>query len=133
MKKKVAAAVCVLSLLIGGVALMSSTVDAAPWISATDSYSTTWLKDIEQELYKQEYRSVFMNDPRTPQASVLKLLNRAAAAYEAKNMQLAEQFVREAIGVLEQLEQGVVKNYYAQSDIEPIVNFIKQHVPVKLS
>jgi hypothetical protein len=130
MMKKVVAAVCVLSLLIGGVALMSSTVDAAPWISAADSYSATWLKDIEQELYKQDYRSVFMNDPRTPQASVLKLLNRAATAYEAKNMQLAEQFVREAIGVL---EQGVTKNYYAQSDIEPIVNFIKQHVPVKLS
>ncbi len=130
MKKKVVAAVCVLSLLIGGVALMSSTVNAAPWISTTDSYSAAWLKDIEQELYNQEYRSVFMNDPRTPQASVLTLLNRAAAAYEAKNTQLAEQFVREAIGVL---EQGVAKKYYAQSDIEPIVNFIKQHVPVTLS
>lgn len=130
MKKKLVAAACVLSLLIGGVALMSSTVNAAPWISAADSYSTSWVKEIEQELYKKEYRSVFLNDPRTPQASVLKLLNRAAAAYEAKNTQLAEQFIREAIGVL---EQGVQKNYFTRADIEPIVNFIKQHVPVKLS
>ncbi len=127
---KTISVVCVLSLLFGGVALMPAAVNAAPWISAADSYSASWLKDVEQELYKKEYRSVFMNDPRTPQASVLKLLNRAAAAYEAKNMQLAEQFVREAIGVL---EQGITKNYYGQADIEPIVNFIKQHAPVKLS
>ncbi|HXF93424.1 MAG TPA: hypothetical protein VNK46_11760 [Nitrospiraceae bacterium] len=129
-KKNIVVAVCALSLLIGGVALVSSAANAAPWISAADSYSASWVNEIEKELYKKEYQTVFMNDPRTPQASVLRLLNRAAAAYEAKNAQLAEQFIREAISVL---EQGVAKNYYVQSDIEPIVNFIKQHAPVKLS
>ncbi len=49
-----------------------------------------------------------MNDPRTPQTSVLRLSNQVAAAYEAKNAKLAVQFIREAIGVL---EQGVAKNY----------------------
>ncbi len=128
--RNIVAAVCALSLLIGGVALVASVVNAAPWISAADSNSASWVKEIEKELYNKAYRMVFMNDPRTPQAAVLQLLNRAAAAYEAKNLQLAEQFLREAIGVL---EQGVTKNYYVQSDIEPLVNFIKQYAPVKLS
>lgn len=128
--KTIVAVMCALSLLSGRVALVPPAVNAAPWISPTDSHAASWVKEIEQEIMKKEYLSVFLNDPRTPQVSVLKLLNRAAAAYEANNTPLADQFVREAVGVL---EQGVRNNYYTQADIEPIMNFIKHHVPVKLS
>jgi hypothetical protein len=73
---------------------------------------------------------VFLNDPRTPQASVLTLLNEAAAAYNANERATAQDLVNEAIGVL---EDGVRRHYYTDSDIEPITAFIRQHVPVKTS
>ncbi len=123
------AVVCALSLLLGGVALGPTPAGAADWISGADSYASAWVKDIEMELNKKEYRTVFLNDPRTPQASVLRLLNRAAIAHEARNEALAQQLVREA---LEVIENGVRKSYYTQDDIQPITSFIKQHVPVKL-
>jgi hypothetical protein len=127
---RVITVMCALSLLIGGVALMPSSASGAPWIAAVDSYSAPWLKEIEQEINKEDYRAVFMNDPRTPQVVVMKLLNRAAAALEGGNAQLAEQLVREAIDVL---DQGARKNYFTPSDIEPIKSFIRHHAPVKLS
>jgi hypothetical protein len=122
-------ALYVLSLLIGLVLLMPSRAGAADWISGTESYAATWVTDVERELFKEEYRAVFLNDPRTPQISVLKLLNNAALAYEAKNPVLAEGFVREA---LEVIQEGVRKHYFSQSDVDPIISFIKQAVPVKL-
>lgn len=125
---KLIAVLCTLSLLIGGVAWMPSPAGAAEWISGGDSYAAAWVKDIEQELNKKEYRPVFLNDPRTPQASVLRLLNRAAMALEAKNEALARDLVQEAIGVL---EEGVRKHYMTRSDIEPIISYIRQHAPVK--
>jgi len=88
------------------------------------------VKDIEQELNKQDYWMVFMNDPRTPQPSVLYLLNRAAIAYEAKNPQLAKDLVNEA---LEVLQEGVRRKYFSQADVDPIINYIKQHVPVQVA
>ena len=127
---RLTAAVCVLSLLLGGIALMPSSVGAAPWISGADSYRAPWVKDIEQELFKKDYRQVFLNDPRTPQASVLTLLNQAAAAYNANERATAQDLVNEAIGIL---EDGVRRHYYTKSDIEPITSFIRQHVPVKAS
>jgi predicted GNAT family N-acyltransferase len=120
---------CALSLLLGGVALGPASAGAAEWIPGADSYASAWVKDIEMELNKKEYRTVFLNDPRTPQASVLRLLNRAAIAHKARNEALAQQLVREA---LEVIENGVRKRYYAQEDVQPITSFIKQHVPVKL-
>ena len=120
-----------LSLLIGGMTLTPSTVNAADWIgwvSGDDTYVATWVKDIERELNKKEYRAVFLNDPRTPQASVLRLLNQAAIAYNAKNSAVAEDHVRQAIEVF---ETGVRRHYYSQSDIEPIINYIRQHALVK--
>jgi hypothetical protein len=121
--------VCALSLLLGGVALGPAPAGAAEWISGADSYASAWVKDIELELNKKEHRAVFLNDPRTPQASILRLLNRAAIAHEARNEALAQQLVREA---LEVIENGVRKSYYTQEDVQPITSFIKQHVPVKL-
>ncbi len=127
---KVTAIVCALSLLIGGAALNPTPVSAAAWISGADSYAAPWVKEIEQELLKKDYRYVYASDPRTPQASVLRLLNEAAKAEQAKNSALAQQLVREALGVF---EEGVRKHYYSSSDIEPITSFIRQHVPIKIS
>ena len=119
-----------LSLLIGLVLLVPSMGGAANWISGDESYAAKWVKDIEQELNKQDYWMVFMNDPRTPQPTVLHLLNRAAIAYEAKNPQLAKDLVNQA---LEVLQEGVRKKYFSPADVDPIINYIKQHVPVQVA
>jgi hypothetical protein len=127
---KLTAVLCMLSLLIGGAAFMSTSVEAAGWISGSESYAAPWVKDIEQELLKKDYRYVFGNDPRTPQASVLRLLNRAALAYEANDTAQAEQLVRDALNVF---DEGIRRHYFSRSDIEPIVEFIRRHTPVKIS
>jgi hypothetical protein len=121
---------CALSLTIGGAALISNPAAAAGWISGADAYAAPWVKDIEQELLKKDYRYVYASDPRTPQAVVLRFLNEAAKAYEANNRQLAQELVRDALAVF---EEGVRKHYYSQSDIEPITTFIRQHVPIRIS
>ena len=125
---KLSVALSALSLLIGLVLLVPSMGGAASWISGGESYAAKWVKDIEQELNKQDYWMVFMNDPRTPQPTVLHLLNRAAIAYEAKNPQLAKDLVNEA---LEVLQDGVRRHYFSQADVDPIITYIKQHVPVQ--
>jgi len=127
---KVTAALCALSLLIGGVALMPSSLEAAGWISGADSYAASWIKDIEQELWKKDYRDVYANDPRTPQMVALGLLNQAAKAQEVNESVLAQQLVQDALKVF---EEGVRRHYYSSSEIEPIVNVIRQHVPIKTS
>ena len=127
---KLTAVVCALSLLLGGVALVPNDVQGAPWISGADSYAAPWVKDMEQELLKKEYWMIYANDPRTPQKEVLRLLNRVANALEAKEPALAQQLAREALGVF---EEGVRKHYYAQSDIDPIMTYIRQHLPIKIS
>jgi len=122
--------VCAVALLIGGAALIPMPVYAAEWISGADVYAAPWVKEIEQELLKKDYRYIYANDPRIPQAVVLRKLNQAAKAQEAKESALAQQFVRDALGVF---EEGVRKHYYSQTDIEPIMTFIRQHVPVNMS
>mgnify|MGYP001765606451 CR=1 FL=1 len=121
---------CVLSLLIGGLALIPSPLEAAGWISGADSYAASWVKDIEQELLKKEYRDVYANDPRVPQMIALRLLNEAAKAQKADNLALARQLVQNA---LEVFQEGVRKHYYSSSEIEPIITFLRQHVPSKIS
>jgi hypothetical protein len=119
--------VCALSLLIGGVALIPNVSESAPWISGAESYGAPWMKDVEKELLKKEYWMIYANDPRTPQNEVLHLLNRAARAQEANDPVLARELVREAFDVL---EEGVRRHYYTQSDIEPIVSYLRHHVPI---
>ena len=127
---RVTAMLCALSLLIGGVALMPSSLEAAGWISGADSYAASWVKDMEQELLKKEYRDVYANDPRTPQMVALRLLNQAAKAQEANDSALSQQLVQDALKVF---EEGVRKHYYSSSEIEPIMTFIRQHVPIRTS
>lgn len=127
---RITAILCALSLLIGGVALMPSSLDAAGWISGADTYVAPWVKDIEQELLRKDYRDVYANDPRTPQMVALRILNQAAKAQEANDSVLAQQLVQDALKVF---EEGVRKHYYSSSEIEPIITFIRQHVPIKTS
>jgi hypothetical protein len=127
---RMTAMLCALSLLIGGVALMPSSLEAAGWISGIDTYVAPWVKDIEQELWKKDYRDLYANDPRTPQVVALRLLNQAAKAEKANDSLLAQQLVRDA---LEVFETGVRKHYYSPSEIEPIMTFIRQHAPSKTS
>ncbi|MFO0698243.1 MAG: hypothetical protein U0236_03360 [Nitrospira sp.] len=127
---KVTAVLCALSLLIGGVALMPTSVSGAPWISGAETYTAPWLKDMEQELFKKEYWPVYANDPRTPQIVALRHLTQAAKAQEANDGVLAQQLVQDALAVF---EEGVRKHYYSLSEIEPIMTFIRQHVPIKTS
>ena len=122
------AMLCALSLLISGMALMPSALEAAGWISGADSYAASWVKDLEQELLKKEYRDVYANDPRIPQMVALRLLNQAAKAQETNDSVLAQQLVQDALKVF---EEGVRKHYYSSSEIEPIMTFIRQHVPIK--
>jgi hypothetical protein len=119
-----------LSLLLVGTALMPSTATSASWISGDDMYAAGWVKEIEEELNKQDYRAVFLNDPHSPQATVLHLLNRAATAFKAKETTVAQDLVQEALTVL---EEGVRKHYYNEGDIAPILSSIKQHVPFSFS
>ena len=127
---KVVAMLCALSLLIGGVALMPSSGQAAGWISGSQSFAAPWVKEVEQELLKKDYRYIYASDPRTPQAVVLRKMNEAAKAYKANDSTLAQQLVRDALAVF---EDGVRRHYYSRSDIEPITTFIRQHVPIKIS
>jgi hypothetical protein len=119
-----------LSLLVAGiVVLMPSPAASAPWISGTESYAAAWVNAVEQDLLKPEYRAVFLNDPRAPQAPVLHMLNRAAVAYDAHDITLAQDMVQRAIQVL---EEGVRKQYYSKADIAPIISSIQKHVPFAL-
>lgn len=125
---RIMAILCALSLLIGGVALMPSSLKAADWISDADSYAASLVKDIEQELLKKDYRDVYANDPRTPQMIALHLLNQAARAQEANDNRLAQQPVQDAFKVF---EEGVRKHYYSSSEIEPIMTLIREQSPIK--
>jgi hypothetical protein len=127
---RVTAVYCALSLLIAGLTLGATPVHAAGWLTGADAYAAPWVTAIEQELLKKDYSTIYASDPRTPQVVVLRKLNEAAKAQEAKDSTLAQQFVRDALSVF---EEGVRKHYYSQSDIEPITTFIRQHVPFKPS
>lgn len=127
---KLAAILCALSLLIGGGALMPTPVPGVAWISGTDTYVAPWVNEVEQEILKQDYRHLYTNDPRTPQIIVLRKLNQAAKAQANHDSKLAQQLVRDALGVF---DEGVRKHYYSLSDIEPITRFIRSHVPIEIS
>lgn len=123
---KATAILCVLSLLIGGVALMPTSVSGAPWISGAETYAAPWVKDMEHELLKKDYWPIYANDPRTPQVVALHLLNQAAKAQKANDPALAQQLVQDA---LEMFEEGVRRHYYSASEIQPITSFIREHAP----
>jgi hypothetical protein len=110
-----------------GVAPMSH---AAPWISDRETFASNWVAKVEQELSKKEYRYLFANDPRTPQASILHLLNQAARAQAANQELMAQDFAKQALSVL---EEGVRRHYYSEQDVAPIIKRIQEQIPVALS
>jgi hypothetical protein len=115
-----------LSMLAAGILFFASPVGAAEWIPGYSDSTTGWLKDIEQRLNSDEFRPIFMNDPRTPQESIMRFLNSAARAYEANNPAMAESLIERAMEVL---ETGVSKHYYSKADVAPIVSYIEAVVP----
>lgn len=130
MQARYAVLVGSLSLLLAGTAVVPQAAYPAGWISDMGSFASDWVAKIEQELSKKEYRYVFANDPRTPQASVIRLLNRAAQAQAAHDETMAKDLVRDAMEVL---QDGVRRNYYSAADIEPILKHLREQIPIKLS
>jgi hypothetical protein len=130
MTRRILAVVCGFYLLVGGVLLAPVTVGAAAWLAMGENYGADWVKDVERELNKAEYVPVFVNDPRTPFPTVLRYLNNAAFAMKANQEAVAKDEVRRA---LEIFEDGVRKGYYSSADIQPIVNYVKTHVPIKVT
>jgi hypothetical protein len=102
------------------------------WITVAPAttYVAPWVKDIEKKLMQKQYRMLWSNDPRSPQVSMMYMLNNAAKALGEHNEVLAKDFVRRALNVL---GEGIARGYYSQSDIDPIVTYIKTHAPVQLS
>jgi hypothetical protein len=102
------------------------------WITVAPANPSVapWVKDIERELMKVQYRPLWSNDPRSPQVSMMYLLHDAANALTAQNEAVAKDLVRRALNVL---REGIARGYYSQSDIDPIVTYIKTHAPVRLS
>ncbi len=125
----VAAILLSLSLLVGGTALppMGHT---AQWISGRETFASDWVAKVEEQLSKKEYRYVFANDPRAPQASILRLLNQAARAHAANKELMAQDFAKQALAVL---QEGVRRHYYSEQDVAPIVKRIQEQIPVPLS
>jgi len=99
-------------------------------ITAADAYVAPWVKDIEKKLMQEQFRMLWLNDPRSPQAAVMYLLNDAAKALTEHNDALAKDFVKRALNVL---ERGVANGYYSQTDVKPIITYITAHVPVRMS
>jgi hypothetical protein len=117
-------------MLAAGLLFVASPAGAAEWIPGYGEGQSEWLKDVEQKLNSEEYRSIFMNDPRAPQQSVMRFLKDAARAYEAQNPAMAESLIERAMEVL---ENGVAKHYYSKAEVEPIVSYIEAATPKKKS
>jgi hypothetical protein len=104
---------------------------AAGWITpaAGEKELAPWVKKIEDEWAKNEYRGAFSNDPRAPMAAMLHLLNQAAQALDQKNEALAKDYVARAIG---KLEAGVRRGYYSRREIQPIKDVVFSQFPIKM-
>lgn len=126
---KIRAMLAALSLLMAGTALNAPAAHAADWLALEETYNDAWVESVEQELTKKDYRWLFSNDPRSPQITIVRLLNQAAAAHQAGDAALTRSFVERAIKVL---EEGVEQHYYSMSEIEPIISFIREMAPVKV-
>lgn len=129
-RARLAAMIISLSLLLAGIALSPNSGHTAPWISGSETFASDWVAKVEQELLKKEYRYLFANDPRTPQATILRLLNRAAEAHAAHNEVMAKDLANEAIDVL---REGIRKHYYSEEDVEPLLKHIREQIPIKMS
>ena len=71
------AVVRALSLLIGGVALVPSTVHSAPWISATDSYAASWVAETREGIAEKGLLDDLCERPSDPSERSLAACQRA--------------------------------------------------------
>ncbi|RMH04300.1 MAG: hypothetical protein D6704_11330 [Nitrospirae bacterium] len=130
-RMKVLAVVMALSLLFVGGAL-TSTVQAAPWISPTpeiERYAADWVTAVQNELTGSDLRWTFANDPRNPQAAILKMLNQAAVAMKDGNTGLAKDFVARVFSIL---EEGAELGYYTSDEMSSVKQAIERHLPKAL-
>ena len=99
---------------------------AADWLAPASDQAVTapWVKDIAAQLERDPYREVFTNAPgEPPHPVVVRYLNNAAQALQAGNKVLAQSYVDRTMGIF---ESGVKRGYYNRSDIEPIMNLIRE-------
>lgn len=102
----------------GGIGLSMS--EAAPWIAPApqQELSARWVKDIARDLRSPQFRNILMNIPGgSPQATILDLVNEAAAGMKNGEPEYARDLVRKAVNVL---DRTAGRGWYTQSDIQPI-------------
>jgi hypothetical protein len=117
----------VLTLAAGSVAVLPGTPSqAAEWLApaADERITADWVRDVAQELRKNRYKNVFMNQPfGCDQCRILHYLNNAAAALDNDQAKLAKSFVKRALRVL---RDGKEEGWYSSADIRPIKRLIIQ-------
>jgi hypothetical protein len=113
----------------GGMCLRDA--QASDWLpgSPADASVSQWVTAIDHELNKAEHQAAFLNDPRSPIVPMINLFNRAAQARQDNNLPLAQDFVRQALHII---DQGVAKGYYAEADVAPMKKAILAQVPLEL-
>jgi hypothetical protein len=99
---------------------------AAEWLApaADERISADWVRDVAQELRKNRFKNVFMNQPfGCDQCRILHYLNNAAGALDDDQPKLAKSFVKQALRVL---RDGKEEGWYSSADIRPIKRLIIQ-------
>ena len=116
-----------LTLAGGGYAVLpTASSQAAEWLApaADERITADWVRDVAQELRKNRYKNVFMNQPfGCDQCRILHYLNNAAGALDNDEPKLAKSFVKRALRVL---RDGKEEGWYGSADIRPIKRVIIQ-------
>lgn len=116
-----------LTLAGGGYAVLpTASSQAAEWLApaADERITADWVRDVAQELRKNRYKNVFMNQPfGCDQCRILHYLNNAADALDNDEPKLAKSFVKRALRVL---RDGKEEGWYSSADIRPIKRVIIQ-------
>lgn len=115
-----------------GWAVMGALLNVAPtraaeWLApaADQAVTAAWVTDITTQLNQEPYRQVFLSAPGfSPQAAIVRYLNSAAAAVQARKTALAQSYVDRVIGLF---DAGVQRGYFAPGEVEPIKNLIRSH------
>jgi hypothetical protein len=94
------------------------------------SFTSEWVKQIDQALQSPQLSWTFLYDPRNPRSEMLKALNQAAEAMNGQNPAKAKELVNTAFTIL---EEGNRLGYYSQSQVEAVKKTITQHFPSGLA